>query len=268
MPELPDLEVIREVLGETIVGSTVRRVEVLNPLVLRCSIEQLTADLTGRVVSGVRRRGKFLLLDVPENGHLVFHPMLSGRFQLCPARKKRPAALCLRLALEGDGDLRYLDRRRMGRIYWVRGSDYSAIPQFAQLGPEADDPAVDEEIFRKRIRRHRGMIKNVLTNQRFLAGIGNAYADEILFEAGILPFRPRFSLTAEETARLHQAIGSVLRWAGDELRRRVGGEIDREVRDFLKVHRRGGQACVNCGGRISEVAPNRRITSFCRTCQR
>jgi formamidopyrimidine-DNA glycosylase len=136
------------------------------------------------------------------------------------------------------------------------------------MGPDANDPALTIEVFQRRIRRHPGMIKNILTNQRFLAGIGNAYADEILFQAGLLPFRRRASLTPEELAGLHQAIGSVLSWATDEVRRRVGEKIHQEARDFLKVHGRGGQACMVCGGRISEVAPNRRRTNFCRICQR
>jgi formamidopyrimidine-DNA glycosylase len=268
MPELPDLEVIRESLSEKVCDRPIHRVEVLNPLVLRCPIERLTRDVPGQAISAVGRRGKFLILDISVDGHVVFHPMLSGRFQYCPSGEKKLSQLCLRLTLAGDHDLRYLDRRRMGRIYWVTGSDFSTIPQFAQLGPEADDPSLDLETFRARIRRYRGMIKNVLTNQRFVAGIGNAYADEILFAAGIRPFRSRSSLTPEELARLHRAIGAVLSWATDEIRRRMGGKLHQEIRDFLKVHRRGGQACVVCGGRISEVAPNRRLTSFCRTCQR
>ena len=94
------------------------------------------------------------------------------------------------------------------------------------------------------------------------------HADEILFAAGILPFRRRSSLNAKELANLHRAVGSVLSWATAELRERVGMEIDVEIRDFLKVHGKGGQVCPICGGQISEVAPHRTRTNFCRGCQR
>jgi formamidopyrimidine-DNA glycosylase len=268
MPELPDLEVIKDFLQETIGGVQIQEVEIPEPLVLRCSVDDLINGLKGKVFAEIRRRGKFLILDVADGAHLVFHPMLAGRLQYCQAREKIRAGLCLRLLFSTGQELRYHDRKRMGRIYWLEGADFSAIPQFAELGPEANDPAVDLEVFQKRIRRHPGMVKYILTNQRFLAGIGNAYADEILFAAGILPFRKRPSLTSQELSSLHQAVGDVLTWAQRELGERMGSEIHVELRDFLKVHGKGSRACPVCGGNISEVAPNRSRTNFCRGCQR
>lgn len=267
MPELPDLEIIRGFLRRAIGGVQIQKAEVSEPLVLRCSIDNLIEGLEGNAFDEIRRRGKFLIMDVAGGAHLVFHPMLSGRFQHCRAGEKIRAGLCLKLRFSTGHELRYNDRKRMGRIYWIEGADFSTIPQFDELGPEANDPEVDFELFQKRIRRHPGMIKYILTNQRFLAGIGNAYADEILFAAGILPFRKRASLTSQELTELHRAIGDVLSWAQRELGERMGAEIHMELRDFLKVHGRGGQACPVCGGNISEVAPNRRRTNFCRVCQ-
>jgi formamidopyrimidine-DNA glycosylase len=268
MPELPDLEIIRDYLRETIRGDQIRDVGILEPLVLRCRIEELAAGLRGKNIEDIRRRGKFLIFDLAEDVHLVVNFMLSGRLQHCSINDKNRKDLCLRVEMASGRELRYLDRKRMGRIYWVEGGNFSAIPQFAELGPEAIDPSIDLEVFRKRLRRHPGMIKNILTNQRFIAGVGNAYADEILFEAGVLPFRKRPDLSPEEVAGLHQAIGSVLSWATEQLRGRVGQEIHVEIRDFLRVHGRGGQACTVCGRKISQVTPNRRKTNFCRGCQR
>ena len=267
MPELPDLEIIKDFLGKAIRGVLIQEVEITEHLVLRCSADDLIDGLEGKAFSGVRRRGKFLIFDLAEDAHLVFHLMIAGRLQYCSGGEKPLAGICLRLKLFPDHELRYYDRKRMGRVYWVGGTDFSSIPQFAELGPEATDPTVDLEIFCKRIRRHPGMIKNILTNQRFLAGIGNAYADEILFAAGILPFRKRSSLNSAELANLKRAIGSVLSWARSELGERVGADIHVEIRDFLKVHGKGGQACSICGGRISEITANRRRTNFCRGCQ-
>jgi len=267
MPELPELEVIREFLQENIVGIRISELEIREPLVLRCSAPGLVQDLMGKAFTEIRRRGKFLVFDVAEDAHLVFHLMLAGRFQYCGTGEKPGPGLCLRLGFSSGHDLRYHDRKRMGRIYWVRQSEYSSIPQFSQQGPEAVDPTMDVESFRKRIRRHPGMIKNILTNQRFLAGIGNAYADEILFAAGILPFRKRATLSSAELVRLFEAMKTVLFWAKQELRERMGANIHHEDRGFLKIHGKGGQTCPVCGGLISEVKANRRRTNFCRGCQ-
>jgi formamidopyrimidine-DNA glycosylase len=268
MPELPDLEIIKEFLEKNASGDVIEKIEVIDPLVLRCSREDLVGHTKGKSCAAFRRRGKFLIFDLPDDGHLIFHLMLAGRFQYSPATEKGRAGLCLSLEFTSGRQLRYYDRKRMGRIYLVSGPDFSAVPQFAEQGPEAIDSEMDLEEFHRRLRRHPGMIKNILTNQRFLAGIGNAYADEILFCAGILPFRRRSSLSAEEVNRLYRAVRSVLSGAIEELRKRVGASIHREIRDFMKVHGKGGQLCSACGGRISEVAPNRRRTNFCRGCQR
>jgi formamidopyrimidine-DNA glycosylase len=107
----------------------------------------------------------------------------------------------------------------------------------------------------------------VLTNQTFVAGIGNAYADEICWHAGLYPFRRRPSLTDDEVTRLHSALRTVLAEAIETLRARVGDAIDVEVRDFLAVHGKGGQPCPRCGSPISGVKRARRVTNFCRTCQ-
>lgn len=268
MPELPDLETIKGFLRENIRGVQIEEVEIKDPLVLRCSAHDLTRNLERRVFTDVTRRGKFLIFDVDQGTRVVFNLMLTGRLQYCQVGEEFRRNLCLRLRFSHGQELRYYDRKRMGRIYWVPGADLSSVPQFDQMGPEATDPAVDLQVFQKRIRRHPGMIKNILTNQRFLAGIGNAYADEILFVAGILPFRKRTSLTSDEVANLYRAVGEVLDWAQKELKRQVGADIHVEVRDFLRVHGRGGQACSVCGLNISEVTANRRRTNFCRGCQK
>jgi len=142
------------------------------------------------------------------------------------------------------------------------------VPQFELLGPEPLDEALTLEVFRQRLRKQRGMIKNVLTHQRFVAGIGNAYSDEILFEARLFPHRQVSSLGPEEVERLYHAIRSVLTDAIHIIRSRLGAHIDVKLRDFLKVHNKGGQPCPRCGTRISQLTPNAQIISFCRNCQR
>ena len=267
MPELPDLEVVKEVLQDRVIGLPVVSVEVLEPLVLRCSIEDLK-NLAGNRLVAITRRGKFLLFRFETNAVLVIHAMLFGRYQLCRQNEKPKPRTCLRFRFANDQELRYVDSSLMGKIYLVHGGDFSPIPQFNEMGPEPLQGDLTLPVFRQRLRKHRGMIKNVLTNQKFLAGIGNTYADEILFAAKILPFRQRTSLTEAETQALYDATQTVLAQAIATIRQRIGTDIYTELRDFLQVHNKGDEPCPVCGGKISEIKPNQRITNFCRACQK
>jgi formamidopyrimidine-DNA glycosylase len=266
MPELPDLEVIREYLTPRLPGVSILAAEVRRPIIVRNLLGgDFAAHVTGLQFADVRRRGKFLLLGFDDGTVLVINPMLAGRLRYGePLKKDRVRdALVLRL---GDGrELRYHDPEDMGKIYLTL--DLGQVPTFLDLGPEASDPDLTPEIFLQRLRRHPGEIKGILTNQEFIAGIGNAYADEICWRAGLYPFRRRPSLSADELARLYGAMRAVLAEAIDTLRVRVGDAIDVEVRDFLAVHGKPGQPCPRCGSPISEVSRDRRDTHFCRTCQ-
>jgi formamidopyrimidine-DNA glycosylase len=151
----------------------------------------------------------------------------------------------------------------MGKIYLAPAGDPSGVPGIPELGPDADDPALSLEAWQARIRRHPGELKALLRNQAFVAGIGNAYSDEILWEARLNPFRRRSTLAPEETAALYGATRSA---AVDLLRERVPPTLEKQVRDHLRVHLRGGLPCPRCGTTISQVG-GREATSFCRSCQ-
>jgi formamidopyrimidine-DNA glycosylase len=265
MPELPDLEVISEFLAPRLVGVSIAAAQVRRPLVVRNLLDgDLAGHLVGRRFTAVSRRGKFLLLPLDSGATLVINPMLAGRLRYgepLPRHRTRDA-LVLRL---GGHELRYHDVKDMGKVYLT--DDLTQVPTFASQGPEATDPALTLEVFRQRLRQHRGEIKGVLTDQTFVAGIGNAYADEICWRAGLYPFRRRPSLSDDDVARLYAAMRAVLTEATATLRTRVGEAIDVEVRDFLAVHGKAGQACPRCGTPISEVRRERRATHFCRTCQ-
>ena len=156
----------------------------------------------------------------------------------------------------------------MGKVYLLPSGVARTVAGWDELGPDADDPSLDLAAWRARIQRHRGELKNLLREQSFVAGIGNGYSDEILWAAGLAPFRKRSTLAAEEVDRTPRGHGATLGWAIDELRARVPPRFEVEVRDFLRVHRKGGQPCPRCGTTISEIAPGGFVTSFCRGCQR
>jgi formamidopyrimidine-DNA glycosylase len=266
MPELPDLEIIREYLAPRLPGVTITSAAVRRPIIVRNLVgDDFAGHVTGRAFADVRRRGKFLLLGLDDGTVLVINPMLAGRLRYGEPLKKDRVRDVLVLRLADGRELRYHDAEDMGKIYLTL--DLGQVPTFMELGPEANDPDLTLDIFLQRLRRHPGEIKGILTNQEFVAGIGNAYADEICWRAGIYPFRRRASLSGEELARLYAAMRSVLAEAIETLRARVGDAIDVEVRDFLAVHGKPGQPCPRCGSLISEVSRERRDTHFCRTCQ-
>jgi len=266
MPELPDLEIIREFLSPRITGVPIVAAEVRRPLVVRNLLGgDPSGHLVGRCLMAPRRRGKFLLLPLDSGTTLVINPMLAGRLRYGDPLPRDRTRDALVLQLASGHELRYHDAKDMGKVYLT--ADLSQVPTFAELGPEAIDPELTLDAFRQRLRRHHGEIKGILTNQSFVAGIGNAYADEICWRAGLYPFRRRPSLDESEIAQLHTAMQAVLEEAIEILRERVGADIHVEIRDFLAIHGKAGQSCPRCGGAISRVTRARRTTDFCRTCQ-
>ena len=290
MPELPDLTILAEAFGAALVGRTIDSATAVDPLVLRATPAELAATVGDRLLK-VRRRGKFLILET-DRTTIWAAPMLTGRFGMVPPGAARPkGSVVLRFGPRaGPGpadtaawargadwlpapdtgvDLRYLDPTRMGKLYLVPADAPRDVPGTApaDLGPDADDPALTLDRFRERIRRHPGELKGLLRNQSFVAGIGNAYSDEILWAARLNPFRRRSSLADEEVDALYAAIRETLEWSISVLRARVAPTFEKQVRDHLKVHLRGGKPCLRCGSTISQVG-GREATSYCRACQR
>jgi len=269
MPEIPDLEAIAGFLNRRLPGIRIDDAQAIIPVVFRVPRTELEGILRGNVFGQTTRRGKFLLFGLGSGYRLVINPMLTGRFQYGAPGEKRRAKTCLVLTLANGEELRYSDQRLMGKIYLVPDGELRQVPQFAEMGPDALDEELTEEAFAQRLRRHNGMIKGILVNHRFVAGIGNAYADEILWAAGLHPYRKRPSLSEEDVHRLYEAVRSVLNRAIAIVAERMKDGLSyEEVRDHLRVHRRGGQPCPVCGTRISEITAGQRITSFCRNCQK
>ena len=270
MPELPDLTIVAEELGRRATGRIVREASAPTPILVRATPAELS-ELEGLALGTARRRGKFLLLPFERDGTevrlLAANPMLAGRFWLLPdGSAKVRARTGLRLRFTDGGELRYVDREMLGKLYLVPPDELDRIPGWTEMGPDADDAALTLDAFRQRIRRHPGELKPLLRNARFVAGIGNAYSDEILWTARLAPFRKRSTLGPDDIDRLYAAMRSVLGDAVERLRDLVPPDIQEQHREFLKVHLRGGEPCPRCGRELRQLGGSE-ATTFCRTCQ-
>ena len=293
MPELPDLAILADAFNTALAGRRVLAAEAVGPLTVRGTPRELDA-FSGQRLVRFYRRGKFLWLEF-DRDRIAINAMLTGRLQLARTplvKRPQKTTFVMRFGPRDGGppadaaewtagaawlpaedaapELRYRDATTMGKVYLLpRGVD-RPVPGSGpdELGPDADDPSLSLEVWRERIRRHPGELKNLLRNQEFVAGIGNAYSDEILYAARLQPSRKRSSLASEEVDALYAATRSVLASAIEVLRERVPPTFETEVRDFLVVHNKGGELCSRCGHHIAQTEAGGFVTSYCRTCQR
>ena len=272
MPELPDLVHVARVLGGAIVGRRVVAARTGDPTVLRLMVQDAFPQvLNGRTISAVERRGHFLRFAFDGDLVVVVNAMLVGKYRLLGAAeaapgKKDPVALGLALTFDDGRELRYIDDKRMGKVYVAHVADEAKIPVYGALGVDLMSPEFDRERFGKLARGRRDQVRAFLMDKGALASLGNAYADEILFAARIHPKTFMRQLGPEDLDRLYAAIGEVLRNAIAEIERR-DEPIDVKVRDFLSVRGRDGQPCPRCGTKIRSVRVLGADSCFCPTCQ-
>ncbi|MER8014090.1 Fpg/Nei family DNA glycosylase [Streptomyces griseoluteus] len=271
MPELPEVEALKDFLTEHLAGRRVTRVQPLAISVLKTYDPPVTA-LEGTEITAVRRYGKFLDLQSDGGPHLVTHLARAGwlhwRDRL-PDTPPRPGKgpLALRVALEGgEGfDLTEAGTQKRLAVYVVR--DPAQVPGIARLGPDplADD--FDEERLAGLLKNERRRLKGALRDQSLIAGVGNAYSDEILHAAKMSPYKLAASLTPEETTRLHTALRTTLTEAVERSRGIAAGRLKSEKKSGLRVHGRTGEPCPVCGDTIREVSFSDSSLQYCPTCQ-
>ncbi|MFC7259424.1 Fpg/Nei family DNA glycosylase [Streptomyces lutosisoli] len=270
MPELPEVEALKDFLADHLVGREVVRVLPVAISVLKTYDPPVTA-FEGREVTAVHRHGKFL--DIEADGlHFVTHLARAGWLHwkdTLPDGPPRPGKgpLALRVALEtGEGfDLTEAGTQKRLAVYVVR--DPAQIPGVARLGPDplADD--FDEVRFAELLKGERRQLKGALRDQSLIAGVGNAYSDEILHAARMSPFKLASSLRPEETRRLYEALRSTLTEAVERSRGLAAGRLKAEKKSGLRVHGRAGEPCPVCGDTIREVSFSDSALQYCPTCQ-
>lgn len=269
MPELPEVEVTRRGITPHLAGRRISGVEIRQPR-LRWPVPQAVRQLAGRRVRSIRRRGKYLLIDCGD-GHLIVHLGMSGSLRVLPSGTPAQKHDHFDLVL-GDRVLRLRDPRRFGAVLWT-AEDVDRHPLLSHLGVEPLSREFDPARLHALTRRQKLSIKQFLMDGRRIVGVGNIYANESLFRAGIHPLTRARRLSLQRCAALSRAIKEILRAAI-----RAGGS---SLRDFVKadghagefqtrywVYDRAAQPCRRCGTPIRRIVQGARATYFCPTCQK
>lgn len=262
MPELPEVETVVRTLRPAIIGRRILNAEFTQLRVLIGSPQKTMKALAGRRIQSIERHGKFIAIRL-DKGFLVVHLGMTGKLLVNAEKSKWTHAI---FTLD-DGMLHYDDQRQFGRIEY--GDE---LPErVAALGPEPLEVSFDD--FRQRLRERKSAIKAVLLNQAVVRGVGNIYADEALFRAGVHPKKPAASLSKDRMARIYNAMREVLSEAIASRGSSVSNYVDAEGRkgSFQQSHRvyqRTGEPCVKCGTKIKRILVAQRGTHFCPKCQK
>jgi formamidopyrimidine-DNA glycosylase len=274
MPELPEVETIKQHLRELVTGSLITEVEVLDPgLVEQPSTEEFVRELEGDRISGTRRRAKHLIVELDSGNLLVFQLKIGGQLLLVPPVEEPTSALMLVLHLDEDRRLFLRDETRFTRARLLNADELEA--RLSTLGPEP----LEEEFKRNgvdylqaNLSSRRAQIKPLLLDQKIVSGIGNIYVDEILYDARLHPRRKANTLSGEEWGRLHAAIienlGAGVEHRGTTVRlyKDVLGRPG-EHQNYLRVFEKQGRPCPDCEGKVVREKVGGRPTHFCPSCQ-
>ena len=268
MPERPELDYQRDILDREVVGRRIAGVKVHDPVLVRRMVPQTAEDaLQEQTLTAVVRRSHFMVFTLGD-GHLelLVHPMLAGRFSLVDSQARTTKDTGLSLTLDDGRDLRYRDRKQMGKIYIAKAADRARVPGLAKVGIDVLSDDFTLAAFRAVAKKRRDQVKLFLLDKSALDAFGNAYADEALFAAGVHPKARVRELDDAALARLHAAMVRTLAESSAEVRRRAP-PLDAKVRDFLKVRNRKGEPCPSCGNPIRVAGVRGHDAFFCATCQ-
>jgi formamidopyrimidine-DNA glycosylase len=268
VPELPDLLHVIGRLRARLVGREVVSEHVQEPVVLRFAVKGNLSLLLGRSLVDVSRKSHFVVFRF-EGLDLAVNPMLAGRFRFATTADKREASMCFALGFarskdDGPLELRYLDDKSMGKAYLIASEDFGAIPGMQTGGVDILSREFTAERLFSLLKHRRDQVRLFLLDKKALDSIGNAYADEILFESRIHPKTFCRSLSHAEALALHAAVVKVMREAAAEVAAR-DEPIEVKVRDFLKVRLK--EVCPRCGAKIRKAGVRGMDAYFCPHCQ-
>lgn len=274
MPELPEVETIACTLRPKAVGRRIAAAEVFLPKVIKePDAGQFVKTITGLKITGLKRRGKFLLFYLSEAYILVIHLRMTGRLVYVAPETPREKHTHVIFHLDDGNELRFQDLRQFGTMHLLAEDQLEEFPSLSKLGPDTLDSSLTRDVFKKMLKGRSGKIKKLLLDQTFISGIGNIYANEILWEARIHPERQAATLNPREISKLYKAMRDVLKRAiayrGTTLRDYVDGEgKPGGFQTRLAVHGRENQPCPACGSSITRVKSGGRSSYICPCCQK
>ena len=277
MPELPEVENVRKGLDEMVVGETIDKVEVRWPRIIESPEQNLFSKrLMGQTIEEIRRRGKFLLFYFPDYV-MISHLRMEGKYQLMepeadgrlPRRSKHMHVI---FYLKSGRKLVYHDIRKFGRMSLVKKGSEFEHKSLAKLGPEPTTEDFKLEDMQEFLTRRTKAIKGVLLDQQMVVGLGNIYADEVLFLAKVHPITPANRLTDAEEIRIHEAtiqiMSNAIKSGGTTIRTYQNAFGDEgSYQNHLKVYGKNGEPCPNCGNEIEKIKVAGRGTHYCPVCQ-
>ena len=273
MPELPEVDQVRKTLAPHVVGKKIKNVEIRLPRLIQYpSAEEFAAKLSGKTIQSIERRGKYLRLDVGKDVYILVHLRMTGALLAVAKKAPEPDYAKIRFELTGPEDLWFTDIRTFGTLYLIDHDD-KIIEGYATLGPEPIGTALTADYLEKACKKKTGAIKAVILDQKIVAGLGNIYADEALFAAGILPARQANKLTKEEYENLVKAMKKViaqgLKNHGTTFRNYQDAEGHKgdNVR-YLMVYSRKGEPCKVCGTKLEQIKVAGRGSVYCPHCQK
>ena len=262
MPELPDVAHFKKYLDATSLHQTIRRAVVHDDDLLEgVSAERLRKTLKGRSFTSTQRWGKFLFVELDQGPWLVMHFGMTGYLDYAENAQKNPDHGRVTFSFEGDRRLVYVCPRKLGLI--TIAQNVESFVQARNLGPDGLDEKLDFNAFRRRLANRKGAVKSALMNQKIMAGIGNLYSDEILFQARIHPSQGVGELNEGQLRAIHRALRKVLEKAIE-----CNAKIKRLPSSYLLPHRQGDGACPRCHGKLERIKVSGRTAHLCPRCQK
>lgn len=273
MPEMPEVETIRRTLVDKVVGRTIRDIDIALPRLIKWpSAGEFKAIVIGKKITGLKRRGKYLILGLEDKTVIVIHLRMTGRLYYTPSGVQHDKFARIIFNLDNGDIVQYADSRTLGTLYAMPGDELWRISGLAKMGPEPLSEEFTMTYLENGLKKRKGIIKALLLNQQFIGGLGNIYVDECLAIAGIHPARRADSLSESEVDRLFHAINKVI---ADGIEH--GGTTFRDYRDgtgqsgthqfHLHVYGRKALPCLKCGAIIEKIETAGRGTHFCPNCQ-
>jgi formamidopyrimidine-DNA glycosylase len=273
MPELPEVETIRRVLEPQIKGLKIIHITIENSQIISYpAADTFCRLLTGQTISSMSRRGKFLQIHMTSGGRLILHLRMTGCLLVTPPDYPVEKHTHITFHLSSGEELRFSDTRRFGRFWFIQGGETDRYSGIDKLGIEPFDDALNAEYLKTHLGKRKKAIKECLLEQSVLAGIGNIYSDEILFQSRIPPFAPASSLTDEEWERLAAAIPEQLNYFIDRNQITAGQYLAGKGKDyrntpFLRVYGHADEPCPYCGEKLVRTVIGGRSSIYCPNCQ-